>query len=270
MKKFLLGILFALVSIALVLGGKYFYDYVNRPLETVMYGSAEELESEVERLESIKESGRISWREKYKLGVSYHQIMRYNDAVLVLGDFVKDKPEVGKAHETLGMSYYRLGKLEEAVRSWEMAKTAPNRSSSSNSSMDLMISDVKRTITLRSRIKELESKIKQNEDNKEEPSKWGEKFELALLYMGVKEPDKALVHLEELSVTRKEDADIHATLAQVYAMTGEFLKAYDSMKKASILQPDEEEFKLRLAELGKLKKAVKSGEFHKESTNNKN
>lgn len=270
MKKFLLGMVFAFVLIGLILGVKYLYDYVNRPLEVVIYGSAEELKSEVEKLEKVKESGRISWREKYRLGVSYHQSMRYNDAVLVLEDFIKDRPEVGKAYETIGMSYYRLGKLEEAVKNWKMANTMPNRSPSSISSMELMIADVEKTIAIRGRIKQLESIIETSKASKDKSVKWGEMFELALLYMGDKKPDKAVLHLEELSLTQKDDADIHATLAQAYAMTGEFLKAYDAMKKASKLKPDEEEFKLRLVELGKLKKALESGEFHKENSANKN
>ena len=258
------------IIIGLAVGGKYFYDYVNRPLEAVVYGSAEELKSELERLEAVNETGRISWRDRYKLGVSYHQSMRYKDAVVALEDFIKVRPEVGKAYETIGMSYYRLNELEKAVENWKLAQTVPGVSSSSSASIGLMISDVERTIALRSRIQKLETVIGESKTTKGDSDEWGQKFELALLYIGDKKPEKALVHLEELSLIRKDDADIHATLAQVYANTGDITKAYDSMKKASKLLPDDEDLKSRLVELGRLKKALKDGEYHKQSPSGEN
>lgn len=96
MKRFILGVLSTLLLLAVAWGGFYLYEYVNRPLDLVVYANAEELKTEVERLEKIQENGRLSWREAFRLGVSYHQSSDYNRAVKVLEDFVTAKQDVGR------------------------------------------------------------------------------------------------------------------------------------------------------------------------------
>ncbi len=268
MKRFLLGAAAAFAVIGLVLGSVQVYNYVNRPLELVVYANAEELTSEIERLEKIKDRGRLSWRESFRLGVSYHQNTDYNNAVLVLEDFIKSKPDIGKAYETLGMSYYRLDKLTDAVEKWQMAVGL----SSDGRFLEQMIVDVERTIAVRGRIKSIEQEIEQVKIQRESGNKnmkdpapevsWEKILELSLLYLGEKKFDEAIKYLEDVVKVKTDSPDLYDSLAQAYAMSGDFKKSYSAIKKAVALAPGDESLNIRYEEIKKINKAIKEGKFH--------
>lgn len=276
MKRFTLGVVSTLLLIAVGWGCFYLYEYVNRPLDLVVYANAEELKAEINRLEKIKENGRLSWRESFRLGVSYHQSSDYNNAVIVLEGFVTNKKDVGKAYETLGMSYFRLKKLEDAVKNWQLAKQLSN----DGRFLEQMILDVERTIAIQSRIKQLENEIKQIKDRAEivaagskdgEPPvlvkevSWEKVLELSLLYLGEEKFKEAVQHLEEAVSKKKDNADLYDSLAQAYAMTGDFKKAQGAIKKAVKLRPDDRELSLRLEEINKINKGIEKKDFHSNS-----
>ena len=254
----------SILIVALTAGSYYLYNHITRPLETVIYGSEAELKASIESLEKVKDGGRLSWREKYSLGVSYHQDRRYADAVVMLESFLEEKPETMKAYETLGMAYFRLDKLQEALDSWRKAK---DLAGGAPSPLDAMIPDIERTLAVRDRISDLE-KILKKDNNKDTESEIkpeevsAKRFELALLYLGDNRVDDAVTELEALVKADKKSSDYHSALAQAYAVKGDFDKAYSSVSTALKLNPSDEELQKRKVELGRIKDAIKKGDFH--------
>lgn len=75
--------------------------------------------------------------------------------------------------------------------------------------------------------------------------------------------DDAQSQLEEAVKAKKDSPEMFDTLAQIYAIKGDFDKAVDAEKKAVRLKPSDDNLKKRLAEMEKVRQGIKKGEYHK-------
>ena len=254
MKKIAVIIFLTFILIGSIIGGGYYwYKKQNTPPQTVAYKSIEEVDRDIARLEPLDKAGRISWQNKYLLSVAYLQKGRVADAVKGLEEVTKLKPNFYKTYESLGMAYYRLDEIEKAVSTWETAvKMSPDAAH-----LNEILARAKQRIEIKRRIETLEHEVKQEQVN------WQKKLELAMLYLTMKRAADAKTLLEDVLKIKKDDADVYDSVAQAYAMSGDFEKAIAAEKKALKLKPGDEALKKRLAEMVRLREAIKKGEFHK-------
>ncbi len=251
-----IGWIIILVVVAVGAGGAgwYYWSVVNAPPQPVEYTDPLALREEIQRLERLKDKGRLSWQDTYRLGVAYIQTGRIEDAVDALEEAKRKKPDFSKTYESLGMAYYRLGRWNEAIATWQKAMSINPEARF----LEEMIGLARRKIDINKRILSLEEEIK-GTDRPE----WQKRFELAILYLSEKRIDEAERHLEEVVKIKKDDATVYDALAQVYALKGEYEKAVEAEKKAVELKPDDETLKRRLKEMERITEALKKGDYHK-------
>ncbi|MBI3753947.1 MAG: tetratricopeptide repeat protein [Deltaproteobacteria bacterium] len=255
MKKIAISIAVAVVVIGAAIGGDYWYKRQNEPPPVVVYKDIDEMDRDIERLESLQKAGRLKWQEAYRLGVAYIQRGRVSDAARTLDDVVKRHPDFYKTYESLGMAYYRMDDMEKAIATWEKAvKMSPQAAH-----LEDMIARAKQRVEFKKRISVLEQEIKQGSAD------WQKKFELAALYLGMRRADEAKALLEDVLKVKRDSPELYDAVAQTYAVSGDFEKAVDAEKKAVKLKPSDENLKKRLAEMQRLRDAIKKGEYHKKA-----
>ena len=254
MKKVIIIIVAAVIFIGAVIGGGYYwYKKQNEPPRTVEYKDIGEVNRDIARLEPLDKAGKLSWQDKYLLGVAYIQKGRMADAVKILEDVTRLHTNFYKVHESLGMAYFRMDNMEKAVSIWEKAiKISPQAAH-----LEDMINRGKQKIEFRKRISTLEQELKDNQAG------WQKKFELAALYLAVNRVDDGKARLEEIIKVKKDIPEVYDAIAHAYAMSGDFEKAVDAEKRAVKLRPSDEKFKKRLAELERVMEGIKKGEYHK-------
>ncbi|MEK7841154.1 MAG: hypothetical protein AAB197_00645, partial [Deltaproteobacteria bacterium] len=64
--------------------GYYWYKKQNEPPQTVEYKDIGEVDRDIARLEPLDKAGRLSWQDKYLLGVAYIQKGSVADAAKIL------------------------------------------------------------------------------------------------------------------------------------------------------------------------------------------
>src|SRR3989338_4501803 len=176
MKKVIIIIVAAVIFIGAVIGGGYYwYKKQNEPPRTVEYKDIGEVDRDIARLEPLDKTGRLSWQDKYLLGVAYIHKGRVADAAKILEHVTMLHTNFYKVHESLGMAYFRMDNMEKAVSIWEKAiKISPQAAH-----LEDMINRGKQKIEFRKRISTLEQELKDNQAG------WQKKFELAALYLAV-------------------------------------------------------------------------------------
>ena len=252
MKKVVLLTLLVSFMAFFVIGVWHFMPRKEAPPELIQYATLDELRAKVEELAERFEKGEKDWQLAYKLGVGYLHLGRPEDAIPVLETGITLNPDFYKMYETLGMAYYRLGRFDSAIDVWQKAlKVSPQAEHLKD-----MINRVKFKAEAKERIKEME-KLPEKDKG------WLKRFELATLYMVVKDYDLAEKELKKAIEQKPDIADLHTTLASVYALKGDFKKAVESQQKAYSLRPEDERIKNRLEEMKRLKDALEKGEFHR-------
>lgn len=257
MKKVIIIIVAAVIFIGAVIavigGGYYWYKKQNEPPRTVEYKNIGEVDRDIAKLEPLDKAGRLSWQDKYLLGIAYIQRGRMADAVKILEDVTRLHPNFYKVHESLGMAYYKMDDMEKAVSIWEKAiKISPQAAH-----LEDMINRGKQKIEFRKRISTLEQELKDNQAG------WQKKFELAALYLAVNRVDDGRALLEEIIEVKKDIPEVYDAIAHAYAMGGYFEKAVNAEKRALKLRPSDDKFKKRLAELERVMEGIKKGEYRK-------
>jgi len=254
MKKVIVIIVVAVIVTGAVIGsGYYWYKKRNEPPQTIEYRDIGEVDRDIARLEPLDKAGRLSWQDKYLLGVAYLQRGKMADAAKTLEDVIRLHANFFKVYESLGMAYYRMNDMEKAVSIWEKAvKMSPQAAH-----LEDMISRGKQKIEFGKRILTLEQEVKDSKDD------WQKKFELAALYFAMNRVDDAKARLEEIIKVKKDSPEAYDAIAHAYAVSGDFEKAINAEKRALQLMPSNEQFKNRLAELEKVMKEMKKGGHHK-------
>ena len=240
MKKVIVIIVAAVIVTGAVGGGYYWYKKRNEPPQTIEYRDIGEVDRDIARLEPLDKAGRLSWQDKYLLGVAYIQRGRMADAAKTLEDVTRLHANFYKVYESLGMAYYRMNDMEKAISIWERAvKMSPQAAH-----LEDMINRGKQKIEFEKRILTLEQEVKDSQ-----AADWQKKFELAALYLAVNRVDDGKARLEEIIKVKKDIPEVYDAIAHAYAMSGDFEKAVDAEKRAVKLRPSDEKFKKRLAEL---------------------
>ena len=257
MKKVILATLLASFMALFVIAVWHFMPQKESTPEIIRYATLDELRTKVEELNKRFQRGEQNWQLAYKLGVGYLHLGRPEDAIPLLETGINLNPEFYKMYETLGMAYYRLDRLDDAMEVWQKAMMLSPQAAH----LKDMVSRVKFRVETRRRIKEME---KLPEDKKN----WLKRFELATLYMVVKEYDNARREMEKAIEERPDSADLYDTLANIYALKGDFDKAVENQEKAYNLRPDDEMMKKRLDEMKRIKDALEKGEYHKTPPDN--
>lgn len=243
----------AIVTGAVIGGGYYWYKKRNEPPQTIEYRDIGEVDRDIARLEPLDKAGRLSWQDKYLLGVVYLQRGRMADAAKTLEDVTRLHANFYKVYESLGMAYYRMNDMEKAISIWERAvKMSPQAAH-----LEDMINRGKQKIEFGKRILTLEQEVKDSQAD------WQKKFELAALYFAVNRVDDAKARLEEIIKVKKDSPEAYDAIAHAYAISGDFEKAVNAEKRAVKLMPSNEQFKKRLAELERVMKGMKKGGHHK-------
>ncbi len=251
MRKVIVATMLASFMAFFVIGVWHFLPTEESAPEIIQYTSLEELKGKVEELERRFRAGEQTWQMAYKLGVGYLHLGRPEDAIPVLETGITLNPDFYRMYETLGMAYYRLGRLQSAIDVWQKAlKVSPQAEHLKD-----MINRVKLKLEAGERIKEMEKLP-------EEKKNWLKRFELATLYIVVKEYDRAREELEKAIEEKPNIVDLYTTLANVYALKGDFTKAVENQERAYKLRPEDEAIKRRLEEMKRLKKALESGRYH--------
>ena len=258
MKKVAIIICLVIIGIGVIVGGGYYwYKKQNEPPQTVEYKDIEEVDKDIAKLEPLQNAGKLSWQKSYRLGIAYLQRGRTADAAMTLEGVVKRHPDFYKTYESLGMAYYKMDDLEKAASTWDKAvKISPQAAH-----LEDMIGRAKQKIEFKKRISTLEQEIKNSQ------VAWQKRFELAVLYIGMKRIEEAKAQLEEVVKVKKDSPEVYDAIAQAYAMSGDFEKAVNAEKKAVKLRPSDEGLKKRLAEMEKVREGIKKGEYHKKAGN---
>lgn len=248
MKKIIGVVVLAVIFIGAVIGGGYYWSKKqNEPPPVVEYKNIGEIDADIAKLEPLQKAGKLKWQERYILGVAYLQKGSLVDAAGTLEDVAKLHPDFYKTYESLGMTYYRMDEMEKAVSTWEKAVKISRQAAH----LEEMINRAKQRMEFKKRISTLEQEIKQGNTG------WQKRFELAALYIGVRRLDDAQIQLEEAVKAKKDSPEMLDTLAQIYAVKGDFDKAIDIEKKAVKLKPLDEDLKKRLAEMEKVRQGIK-------------
>ena len=241
---------------ALVSAGYYLYERKNVPPETVVYRSLEEVDRDIARLKPLHKAGKLSWQDTYRLGIAFLQKGDVKSAAEALEDAVKQYPDYYKSYESLGMAYFKMNRLNDAISVWEKAVGLNQRAVY----LEEMIDRAKQRMDINRRAEALEKEVKKADAG------WEKRFELAVLYLSLGRVDDSTNILEEMLKEKKDNPDIYHALAQVYIKSGKFYKAVEFMKKAVELKPDDkrlqkglEDMKKTLERYEKIKKHIESG-----------
>lgn len=256
MKKVAIIIAAVVVAVGAAIGaGYYWYTKQNEPPPVIIYQNIDEVDKDIARLEPLEKAGKLKWQDEYQLGVAYIQKGKISDAAAALENVAKRHPDFYKTYESLGMAYYRMDDMEKAAQTWEKAmKMSPQAAH-----LEEMIGRAKQKIEFKKRISMLEQEIKKG------GAGWQKKFELAALYFGMRKTEEAKALLEDVLKEKKDSPELFDAAAQAYAASGDFERAVNAEKKAVKLKPSDENFRKRLAEMQKIRDAVKKGEYHKET-----
>ncbi len=241
-------------SILIVLAEGFYLMVKNTaPPRTITYTDITALERDIQRLEGLKKSGRLSWQDMYRLGVAYIQRGRMEDAAKILEEAEKLYPYFYKTYESLGMAYFRLGELNKAIEKWEKAMAMSDKTQH----LGEIIDRARMKLEINKRIATLENVAKTGDID------WQTRFELALLLIATDKTEDARGHLEKILEEKKDVPDVYSAIAQSYAKDGDFEKAVEAQKKAVELNPDDEILRKRLSEMERVREGLKSGVFHK-------
>ncbi|MBI5561157.1 MAG: tetratricopeptide repeat protein [Deltaproteobacteria bacterium] len=254
-KKLSVPLALFLVFSGLVSGLYYRNKKRNEPPRPIPYENIAELGGEIERLEAVEKEKGITWQDGYRLGMAYLYTRRDRDAVRTLAEVIRLRPGFSVAYESLGMAYYRLGDFEKAKDVWEKS---PGVDTPGGEHIRELIGRAEKKIGYKKRALQLEKII--GEGN----AAWEKRYELSTLYIGLGRLKDAVVTLEEAEKESPRSPELYDTLAQVYAMEGDFEKAVKAERKALALKPGDEAIRGRLAEMERLKEALKKGGFHRQ------
>ena len=251
-----LTIVAILVLSVVALGSGYLYNKSrNTPPEPLVYKSAGELAAVVQRLETQKGRSALRWQDAYTLGVAYLHAKRLDKAVETLTEGSRLRPGFYRFYESLGMAYYRLGELEDAVAQWKRAAQMTAQADH----LKRMIGKVERSMGVEKRVAQLEELFM---DPEAQPVPWQKRFELATLYMTLKRLEEAEAELRALIEENPDNADIYDALAEVHAIGGDFDKAVSAQEEAVRLRPGDEKFAKRLKQMQMLGQAMEEGGYH--------
>ena len=256
MKKVIFAILLGSFMVFFVIGVWHFMPLKEEPQSPtpIEYSTFDELRSKIKQLESrFEEGGRSDWQTAYRLGVGYLHLGRPEDAIPMLEKAITLNPDFYKSYETLGMAYYRLGRLQSAIEVWQKALKV----SAQAEHLKDMINRARFRLEAAQRIKQMEAIPEKDRD-------WAKRYELATLYIVVKDYDSALEELKKAIEDRPSSAELYDTLATVYALKGNYERAIESAQKALELRPEDDRIKQRLKEMRRLQDALKRGGYHTE------
>lgn len=239
----------ALLAVAAGWGGYTWYKKANTPPEPVLYKTASELDSDIQRLEGLKKAKGLSWQDNYRLAVAYIQRGRSNDALPILEEVAAKRPNFSKTFESLGMVYYRTDKLDKAIEAWDKALKLNGKAEF----LKEMIERAKRKQGVLSRVSVLEKEVQADS------GAWQKRFELAVLYLSLKRVEEASSQLSKALESKKDSPEIYDGIAEINAIRGDFDRAVEAEKKAVRLDPKNEVYKKRLAEMEKVREGIKKG-----------
>ena len=251
-KKVIMFVLLVIFIGGIAGGGYYLYKKKNEPPMTVKYGSLEEIDRDIERLERLHKAGGLSWQDTYRLGVAFLQKGVADRSASVLEEAVKMHPDYYKSYESLGMAYYRMNRLDDAISAWEKS-IGLNRKAVY---LKEMIARAKQKIGVGKRANALEEEVKKGGVD------WEKRFELAVLYLSLGRVEDSRVMLKKILKEKKDEPDVYHALAQVYIRTGKIDKAVEFMKKAVKLKPDDEKLKKNLEDLEKMRERYEKIKKH--------
>ncbi len=183
------------------------------------------------------------------LGVAYIQKGNMKEAVPHLEDAARRRPSFSKTFESLGMAYFRLDEPGKAAEAWEKALKLDPKAEF----LKEMNERAKRKIAVFDRIAYLEN---------EADADWQKKFELAVMYMGVKRFEEAKSQLMKVIAVKGDSPEVYDALAETYAITGDFDKAIAAEKKAVRFDPKKEILRKRLSEMEKVRAGIKKNVSH--------
>lgn len=251
-----LTIVAILVLSVVALGSGYLYNKSrNTPPEPLVYKSAGELAAVVQRLETQKGLSSLRWQDAYTLGVAYLHSKRLDKAVETLTEGSRLRPGFYRFYESLGMAYYRLGELEDAVAQWKRAAQMTAQADH----LKRMIGKVERSMGVEKRVAQLEELFM---DPEAQPVSWQKRFELATLYMTLKRLEEAETQLKMALDAKPDSAELYDTLAEVNALAGDFERAVSAEEEAVRLRPDDERLAKRLKQMQMFGQALEEGGYH--------
>lgn len=223
------------------------------PPPKMVYKNIYELDEDVKRLEALRSAKGLSWQEAYRLGTLYMRKERVNEAITELESSARMYADYPKTYESLGMAYFKTGKIYKAIELWEKALKMDPKAEN----LKEMISQGKGRMSLLDRISVLEKEIKPGDAN------WEKRFELSILYLSVNRIDEAKAGLEEVLKVKKDSPDVYDAMAEANAQSGDFEKAIESEKKALSLNPKSDVLKKRLSDMEKARDAGNKKESQK-------
>lgn len=251
-KKLLFSIVTAVVIIIVGLSVLWSRNFNKEP-EIVRYESRAAAIAAAEALSLSHEAGNASWQDLYTLGVTYIQIGEPEKAVSVFEDAVRMKDDYPKLYESLGMGYYKLGQIEKAILTWEKAVALDPELKQ----LEMLINDARQKQSMNKRVETIVAEISEGEE-----VAWGKRFELASLYISLKQHDNALEQLKLAIKVKKDSPELYDLLAEISAQKGLFAEAIGYEEKALKLDPDNETYEKRLNAMKEIFNARKSGQFH--------
>lgn len=208
--------------------------------------------AELKRLELVYKQGGGMWQDLNRLGVLYLHERNYTESIKMLRQATLRKPGHQKAHESLGMAYFRNGEFDMAAKSWGRAsEIAPQ------------VAYLKMLVkTAREKSGLLKEAEKLKNDLKKPGAPFEKRRDLAILYARTGRLDLATFELLKAIEKNPEVAGLHDILARIYARIGDYKRAVATEKIAVKLSPDNETFRKTLAEMENLSSAIAKGEFH--------
>lgn len=251
-KKFLF---FTVTTVIVILIGLIIFwsTSYNKVPETVRYSSRGDAIDAALVLSQLHETGDATWQDLYTLGVTYMQLGETEKAVEVLEDAVRIKDDYPKLYESLGMGYYKSNQVEKSILTWEKGLALDP----ALEQLEILINDTRNKQAMINRVEVLVSEI----SGKEEVS-WSRRFELASLYISIKQHDNAMEQLKLALETKKDSSDIYDLLAEISAQKGQFVEAIGYEEKALEFAPENETYAKRLEAMREILKARNSGDFH--------
>ena len=253
-----------LVLGVVLLGSGYLYNKSrNAPPEPLVYKSAGELAAVVLRLETLKGRSALRWQDAYTLGVAYLHSKRLDEAVETLTEGLRLRPGFYRFYESLGMAYYRLGDIEDAVAQWKLAFEMTAQADH----LKKMIEKAERDMGVKKRVAQLEELFL---DPEAQPVPWHKRFELATLYMTLKRLEEAESQLKMALDAKPDSAELYDILAEVHALAGDFDRAVSAEEEAVRLRPEDEKLAMRLKKMQMLGQALEEGGYHSGSGNDQN
>ncbi|MCK4739288.1 MAG: hypothetical protein KAT46_05005 [Deltaproteobacteria bacterium] len=239
MKKMIVFVVLISVLIIAVKGFYHNEKTEEKPLGVFTYQNIADRDQEIKRLEVLSNQKNFSWQDAYSLGILYLHSLRLSEAQKTLTLGTELRPKNFKIREALGMAFFRDGKYSEATKSWYLAlEISPEATH-----LQDMIERASEASAVKSRIAILEKIVEGRQ------VEWTKHFELAILYVKIKQLEKAEKTLL-LALKEKDDSpDLFDGLAEIYVLSGNLEKAIINMKKALALAPDNEVYKERLSRM---------------------